>query len=614
MEHFIVSARKYRPAVFKDVVGQQAITNTLENAIENNHLAQALLFTGPRGVGKTTCARILAKKINQDGTQKEDEDFAFNIFELDAASNNSVDDIRNLIDQVRIPPQVGQYKVYIIDEVHMLSSAAFNAFLKTLEEPPKHAIFILATTEKHKIIPTILSRCQIFDFRRIGVRDIKEHLAEVAKAEGIEAEDDALHIIAQKADGALRDALSIFDRVVSFAGKNLTREAVTENLNVLDYTWYFQITDLLLENNIPQVLVTYNDILSKGFDGHHFIMGLASHFRDLLVCKNQETIDLLEVGEQVKAMYFEQSQKTGPQFLIDGIDLANTCDLKYKNSQNQRLLVELCLMQLASLTFQGEKKNSSNGERFVIPPSYFKSEKITSERITSAGSIPPKPIEIKTEIEVEVEVEKRNVAEPSEDILKGSNSSENKTSEISTIQNNDNGIPAENKTEKVIERPQILAERNAKKVSALSLKSIQKKQEIKQEMVANQPDAENLPVNDFSDEEMQAAWKEYTANVEIDGKFNLLSHLTMGVPRLDGSIIHLEFPNQTIKTEVERAKYELLGFLREKLQNYNIDLDIIVNETAEKKYAYTTREKFEKLKEMNPLIEKLRKEFDLDIQ
>ena len=605
MEHFIVSARKYRPAVFKDVVGQQAITNTLENAIVNNHLAQALLFTGPRGVGKTTCARILAKKINQDGTEKEGEDFAFNIFELDAASNNSVDDIRNLIDQVRIPPQVGKYKVYIIDEVHMLSSAAFNAFLKTLEEPPKHAIFILATTEKHKIIPTILSRCQIFDFRRIGVRDIKEHLAEVAKAENIDAEDDALHIIAQKADGALRDALSIFDRVVSFAGKNLTREAVTENLNVLDYTWYFQITDLLLENNIPQVLVTYNDILSKGFDGHHFVMGLASHFRDLLVCKNQQTIDLLEVGEQVKTMYFEQSQKTDTRFLIDGIDIANTCDLKYKTSQNQRLLVELCLMQLASLTFQGEKKNSTSGPRFVIPPSYFKSEKFTSEKITSAGSIQPKPIKkVETDSEVPEEIEKNTINEPSEEISSKKQVSEENVSEEKPT----NGQP-----EKVIERPQILAERNAKKVSALSLKSIQKKQEIKQELVANQPDAENLPSNDFSEEEMQAAWTEYTANVESDGKYNLLSHLTMGVPKLDGAIIHLEFPNQTIKTEVERAKYELLGFLREKLQNYDIDLDITVNETAEKRYAYTTREKFEKMKEKNPLIEKLRREFDLDI-
>ena len=356
MEQFVVSARKYRPQTFKDVVGQQAITNTLLNAIENNHLASALLFTGPRGVGKTTCARILARKINQPGYDDPNEDFAFNVFELDAASNNSVDDIRNLIDQVRIPPQTGQYKVYIIDEVHMLSSAAFNAFLKTLEEPPKHAIFILATTEKHKIIPTILSRCQIFDFKRITVKDAKEHLAEVAASQGVQFEDDALHIIAQKADGAMRDALSMFDRVVSFCGTNLTRQAVTENLNVLDYETYINMTDLLLDNKIPEVLLAYNEILSKGFDGHHFIAGLASHFRDLLVAKNIATHSLMEMGEAAQALYQQQSQKTNQEFLLKGIDLANDCDLKYKTSQNQRLLVELTLMQIASVTFDGEKK------------------------------------------------------------------------------------------------------------------------------------------------------------------------------------------------------------------------------------------------------------------
>ncbi|UOK41803.1 MULTISPECIES: DNA polymerase III subunit gamma/tau [Flavobacterium] len=359
MEQFIVSARKYRPQTFKDVVGQQAITNTLLNAIENNHLAQALLFTGPRGVGKTTCARILARKINQEGYDDPYEDFAFNVFELDAASNNSVDDIRNLIDQVRIPPQTGKYKVYIIDEVHMLSQAAFNAFLKTLEEPPRHAIFILATTEKHKIIPTILSRCQIFDFKRITVKDAKEHLAEVAASQNITFEDDALHIIAQKADGAMRDALSIFDRVVSFCGSNLTRQAVTENLNVLDFEYYIRVTDLILENKIPELLLAYNDILAKGFDGHHFVAGLASHFRDLWVCKNPATLILLEAGEHAQNLYREQSQKTSQEFLLQGIELANDCDLKYKASQNQRLLVELCLMQLASITFDGEKKKLS---------------------------------------------------------------------------------------------------------------------------------------------------------------------------------------------------------------------------------------------------------------
>lgn len=356
MEQFVVSARKYRPQTFKDVVGQQAITNTLLNAIENNHLASALLFTGPRGVGKTTCARILARKINQPGYDDPYEDFAFNVFELDAASNNSVDDIRNLIDQVRIPPQTGQYKVYIIDEVHMLSSAAFNAFLKTLEEPPKHAIFILATTEKHKIIPTILSRCQIFDFKRITVKDAKDHLAEVAKSQGVQFEDDALHIIAQKADGAMRDALSIFDRVVSYCGTNLTRQAVTENLNVLDYETYINVTQLILENKIPELLLAYNDILAKGFDGHHFIAGLASHFRDLLVAKNPATRSLLEMGEAAQVLYGQQAQNVTPEFLLKGIELANDCDLKYKVSQNQRLLVELTLMQIASISYDGEKK------------------------------------------------------------------------------------------------------------------------------------------------------------------------------------------------------------------------------------------------------------------
>ncbi len=356
MEQFIVSARKYRPQTFKDVIGQQTITDTLLAAIESNHLGQALLFTGPRGVGKTTCARILARKINQPGYDNPSEDFAFNVFELDAASNNSVDDIRNLTDQVRIPPQTGQFKVYIIDEVHMLSSAAFNAFLKTLEEPPAHAIFILATTEKHKILPTILSRCQIFDFKRITVQDIQDHLADVAQSQGITAEPEALHIIAQKADGALRDALSIFDRVVSYCGSHLSRQAVAENLSVLDYDTYISITDLILDNKIPELLLAYDDIMAKGFDGQHFVAGLASHFRDLLVCKNAATVKLLEGSETVQRLYAEQSQKAPTDFLMEAIALANDTDYRYKGSQNPRLFVELCLMQLASITYTGEKK------------------------------------------------------------------------------------------------------------------------------------------------------------------------------------------------------------------------------------------------------------------
>ena len=584
MEPFIVSARKYRPTTFKDVVGQQAITNTLENAIENNHLAQALLFTGPRGVGKTTCARILAKKINQDGSHKEDEDFAFNIFELDAASNNSVDDIRNLIDQVRIPPQVGQYKVYIIDEVHMLSSAAFNAFLKTLEEPPKHAIFILATTEKHKIIPTILSRCQIFDFRRITVQDIKGHLARVAKQENISAQDDALHVIAQKADGALRDALSIFDRVVSFSGDNLSREAVTENLNVLDYTYYFNITDLIIQNDIPQVLLSYNEILGKGFDGHHFIMGLASHFRDLLVCKNQQTISLLEVGDQVKNMYLEQSQKTPHPFLLEALDIANSCDLKFKTSRNQRLLVELCLMQLTSLTAQGEKKKPNKlNKRFVLPPKHFKTiVGQTQEKLDIPQT--PKP----SDPVVKKETQNKKTQKPP--ALSPEGKQAPKDSQIS-------------KTEPV----------GSKRVSALSLKSIEKKQQLAKKVSDRSQNKEKLPTEEFTQEQMITHWNAYTKIVKEQGKYNLLSHLTMSVPILKDGMIHLEFPNQTIKLEVERDKFDLLTYMRKKLKNHSVDLVIDVNELPLKRYAYTDKEKYEKLVEKNPNLEALRNAFELDI-
>ena len=492
MEHFIVSARKYRPTQFKDVVGQQAITSTLESAIENNHLAQALLFTGPRGVGKTTCARILAKKINQDDSVNENEDFAFNIFELDAASNNSVDDIRNLIDQVRIPPQVGKYKVYIIDEVHMLSSAAFNAFLKTLEEPPNHAIFILATTEKHKIIPTILSRCQIFDFRRINVKDTKNHLANVAKSEGIEAADDALHIIAQKADGALRDALSIFDRVVSFSGNKLTREAVTENLNVLDYTYYFEVTDLLLDNNIPNTLILFNNILSKGFDGHHFIMGLASHFRDLLVCKTPETIELLEVGEQVKKMYLEQSIKTSHTFLVACIEKSNNCDLKYKVSRNQRLLVELCLMQMASITFDSENFKKKKSE-------------LTPSGIKSLGIIPPSYFKT---VNNKFEVQDNEVAPREINYIQLMLSKDSKTVQTSPKENKE----TKDKIELSIDRP--------KKKSAFSISSIKKKKELLKIINDNKPEEPEKPKNSFTEEQFQQAWSQFTK--KIDEKVNII--------------------------------------------------------------------------------------------
>ncbi len=573
MEHFVVSARKYRPQTFKDVVGQSAITNTLLNAIEHNHLAQALLFTGPRGVGKTTCARILAKMINSEGNENSEEDYAFNIFELDAASNNSVDDIRNLTDQVRIPPQVGKYKVYIIDEVHMLSQAAFNAFLKTLEEPPKHCIFILATTEKHKIIPTILSRCQIFDFKRITVKDAKEYLKYIADEQGVNAEDDALHIIAQKADGAMRDALSIFDRVVSFSGKDLTRQAVTENLNVLDYETYFESTDLILENKIPELLLQFNKTLSKGFDGHHYIAGLASHFRDLLVCKNPATIELLEVGEDTKKKYENQSAKASQQFLIQAINLANDCDLKYKSSKNQRLLVELTLMQLASITFDGEKKNS---RRYIIPPSYFKKKGITPIPVSKPN---PKTTTTETPVKVNPEFQQKKEPEKPKIVL-------------------ENGIAS-----------------GKKRTSGLSLKSIRAKKEHEIKQLDVVVDEENLPKEPFSQEELSATWNAFVNIIEKEGKFNLASILSIDKPTLanDGVTIQLTFPNSTNKVEVERQSFDLMSYLRKNLNNYDINLDITVNEEMEKKYAYTPIEKYEKLKEKNPNLELLRKTFDLDI-
>lgn len=577
MEPFIVSARKYRPQTFKDVVGQGAITNTLLNAIENNHLAQALLFCGPRGVGKTTCARILAKKINQDGTEREDEDFAFNIFELDAASNNSVDDIRSLIDQVRIPPQVGKYKVYIIDEVHMLSQSAFNAFLKTLEEPPKHAIFILATTEKHKIIPTILSRCQIFDFKRITVKDATEYLKYIAEQQGIEAEESALHIIAQKADGAMRDALSIFDRVVSFSGKELTRKAVTENLNVLDYDTYFSATDLILENKIPELLILLNDTLSYGFDGHHFITGLASHFRDLMVCQHPETIALLEVGEDVKNQYKEQAAKASKDFLLKAIDLANDCDLKYKSSKNQRLLVELTLMKLASITYDGEKKKSD----FIIPASFF------SGRPKTNGAAPPK-----------------------------TNSAPKTTTHTVTETVPETPEPqpvlAQEPQEEYQPVKKIQIKSSEKRVSGLSLSSIKAKK-AHENTKTPEVDQEELPKEPFTEEEMQAHWDDFVDQLEDKGRKILASNLQTDVPKLKNDhTIWIELPNSTMKKEVEREQSLMLNYLKEKLNNHSITLHITVNEEVAKKFAFTPEEKYEKLREKNPAIDLLRKEFDLD--
>ena len=581
VEPFVVSALKYRPQRFEDVVGQKSITQTLENAIAKDHLAQALLFCGPRGVGKTTCARILAKKINDNNeAAAQDNDFSFNIFELDAASNNSVEDIRNLIDQVRIPPQVGKYKVYIIDEVHMLSQAAFNAFLKTLEEPPAHAIFILATTEKHKIIPTILSRCQIFDFKRIGVTDTKNYLQKIAKTKGIQAEEEALQLIAQKADGAMRDALSIFDRIVSFSNDAITAEHVSVNLSILDFDTYLQITKQLIEGDIRGVILSFDQVLSKGFDGHQFIVGLASHFRDLWMCKHPDTISLIEVGSSTQKKYLTQSEMADLSFLEKAISLTNECDLQYKASKNQRLHVELCLMQIASV--EDEKKK----DKPYIKPA-LKTDKA-----------PQKPA---------AKEEPKSIAEPI--VAKPIEETSVETIQPPTLEKPETEsttAPAE----PVKEKP-IALDIQAKGVSGLSLSSIAYQKNIK----ANQPTiGKSTREETIGQESLETAWKALSSQLEADGEYNLAALLNLDSPRLKNKVeIHLNFPNKTNKLELESEKGKIIGVLADALKNDLLQFVIHVSQEEQQNYVYTPRDKYEQLVKINPLVDDIRKEFDLDL-
>jgi len=716
MEPFIVSARKYRPETFEDVVGQSAITKTLENAIQRNHLAQALLFTGPRGVGKTTCARILAKKINQQsGDFNPDEDFAFNIFELDAASNNGVDNIRAIVDQVRIPPQVGSFKVYIIDEVHMLSNQAFNAFLKTLEEPPAHAIFILATTEKHKIIPTILSRCQIFDFKRITVSDMRDHLKKIAVREGIDADEEALHIIAQKADGALRDSLSIFDRVVSFSGNNLTVQAVTENLNVLDRETYFNMTDLIHDNNIPQLLVDYDVIMSKGFEGQHFINGLASHFRDLMVCKDQRTIALLEVGDINKKKYLDQSQRTDLAFLQRAVTMANDTDNQYRNSRNPRLLIEICLMQLASITADGEKKNDLN---HILPAVYFINHNIQESKLFKNGSTREvvkesslvtshKPLAVTTtpvptletfvpqqenpvvevrsqvtisqtpeiaqidpdtiaEIEaIEKELAATKMPQPTlidvpplqvaddqepyelqddeeielafdfdldlEEITPLHTAAASTAKEIPAVPISEHkpliaqetDPPATTGAETIVQetvtanndlesKKRALKEKLNKRVSKFSLQGIEAANNHQTQNKGPVIHANDLPQEPFTTQEVINLWNAYKAQLIANGSNNLASCMNIDIPVLEGTTIKLRFPNQSMKEELENSKGQILNYIRQHVNNHLIDLEIAVDLSVQKKYAYTDQDKYVTMVEKNPAIALLQELFDLD--
>jgi DNA polymerase-3 subunit gamma/tau len=588
MGNFIVSARKYRPQTFDTVVGQKSITNTLKNAILNNHLAQAFLFCGPRGVGKTTCARILAKTINCFNISEQteacntcesctsfNEQHSFNIHELDAASNNSVDDIRSLVDQVRIPPQVGDRKIYIIDEVHMLSQAAFNAFLKTLEEPPAHAIFILATTEKHKIIPTILSRCQIFDFKRIQVEDVANHLAEICEKESIEFESDALHIIGQKADGALRDGLSIFDRMVSFNQAKITYKDTLENLNILDYDYYFKVVDQALKQDIPSTLLTFNEILKKGFDGHNFMNGLAEHLRNVLVCKNPQTIELLEVGDTIKTKYLEQSQSCHQDFILAALEICNECDVNYKSSRNQRLLAELSLMQICSLSSEGGLKKKRR-KSFILAHTAY------TNATTEVNKVAPKSV-------------KEHI-----------NKSHTQTPEITE--------PA--KAQKAVLKkanPVFINKLKKGGIAGLSInKFLNKKEE-------NQEDQEYVVAtgearSDFHQDQLNPLWLEFAKTIEAKGKVSLFRLFSDQFPKIDTNfLLHFPVESQALADDLQVEKPELLSFLRKKLNNFGINIDFPLIEAENTKMLYTPQDKFKHMVEKNQQLQILKKSLDLDL-
>ena len=560
MIEFLVSARKYRPTTFDEVVGQSSVTSTLKNAIKSNQLAQSFLFCGPRGVGKTTCARIFAKEINLFNNTEID-DFSFNIFELDAASNNSVDDIRNLTDQVRVPPQVGKFKVYIIDEVHMLSKSAFNAFLKTLEEPPPHAKFILATTEKHKIIPTILSRCQIFDFKRVNNEDIVKNLRYVAKSENIEVEDEALFLIAEKSDGALRDSLSIFDRLVSFSDSKLTYNDVVDHLNVLDYQYYFKITEQLITNDISSLIVTFNEIIDNGFDGQHFINGLSEHLRKLLLCQHKQTVNLFSVNDSLKEKYLNQSEITDVKFLVEALKLTNTCDLQYKSSNNKRLLVEICLMQVSSINFQDiTKKKSKN---FIVS---------SNNKNANDLKLLDKELSIK---------EDSSIKKESQDLI-----SKIKLDDVSQI-SNDEQLP------------------KSKTISILS--------SLTQESVLDNKKTIKTNSENFSNDDLIVGWNEMKAYFSENKKTNLVLALDVEDPVLQEDYkIEITLSNTSQVELVQDEKMNILDFLRKKMNNDFIDLNFKVNEINKQDIPYTNSDKFKKMYEKNKNLEILGQKLGLD--
>ncbi|MDN3586317.1 DNA polymerase III subunit gamma/tau [Pedobacter aquatilis] len=606
MENFIVSARKYRPATFETVVGQLHITGTLKNAIKNNQLAQAFLFCGPRGVGKTTCARILAKTINCtnptaemeacgecDNCQSFQNGHSFNVHELDAASNNSVDDIRSLIEQVRIPPQAGKYKIYIIDEVHMLSQSAFNAFLKTLEEPPSYAIFILATTEKHKILPTILSRCQIFDFNRIQVEDISAHLAKIAERENIAFETDGLHIIAQKADGGLRDALSMFDQIASYANKNITYKAVIDNLNILDYDYFFKLTSYLTNAQVSQTLLLFDEILNNGFDGNNFINGLATHFRNLLVGKDAATIKLLEVSENIRQKYLEQCKQTELSFLLTALNLANACDLNYKNSKNQRLQVELALIKMChvrSVVQLAQQPLSNNNTATDVDQDKKKTNVVAGEAESQ---------KLKTESEkpkAESETSKPVSQVPVSSIAEDKPKETPKVAPIPSATSISIKIPKTNSVSTLIP----------------SLNDLERVANGEEQSGPKAAVGESR--EPFTYERLLEVWNAYIQILKNSDKINLFTILNNFAPTLVSPVlIEISVESKTQEQFVVQESVELMNFLRNELQNFAVDITFKQMERKLENRLYGNREKYDYLLNKNPKLEELRRRFNLDV-
>ena len=603
MENYIVSARKYRPSTFESVVGQHALTTTLKNAIATNKLAHAYLFCGPRGVGKTTCARIFAKTINCMSPTAEgeacnqcesctafNEQRSYNIHELDAASNNSVDDIRQLVEQVRIPPQIGKYKVYIIDEVHMLSASAFNAFLKTLEEPPRHAIFILATTEKHKILPTILSRCQIYDFNRISVEDTVAHLAYVASKEGITAEPEALNIIALKADGGMRDALSIFDQVVSFTGGNITYQSVIENLNVLDYEYYFRLTDHFLENKVCDALLLLNDVLNKGFDGSHFITGLSSHFRDLLVSKDPATLPLLEVGASIRQRYQEQAQKCPLPFLYRAMKLCNDCDLNYRASKNKRLQVELTLIQVAQITAEGDDAASGHSPKQAIKPIFTQP---APAQQSQAAPVAPRP-----------QASIKSQTAPAT------------TPVTNTAATTTNSVPHTTPTAILLAQGKEEKKVPVMKMSGLgvSIKRPKAEEETKSTTTttaqqAAQPEEDYI----FNERDVNYYWQEYAGRMPKEQVAIAKRMQNMRVTLLNDTTFEAVVDNEIVSKEFTAMIPHLQEYLRARLKNRKVTMTVRISAPTEKVHAYGRVEKFQMMVQKNDALLQLKNEFGLEL-